>query len=148
MTLHLPRLSRLLTTVVLALAAPLAMAGDAENSDQRLDLRFTPAEQAIFLADMQVMLGSVQGIVQGMADGDRAAIARFARLSGKRMARATPASIRAKLPPAFTELGAPTHLMFEEIAVRAETDDMDMLARQLAQAMKQCMACHATFKVH
>jgi hypothetical protein len=63
------------------------------------------------------------------------------------MARATPASVRAKVPKAFEELGGPTHLMFEELAVRAETDDMDQLAAHLGHTMKQCMACHATFKV-
>ena len=115
--------------------------------DGRFNLRLTPAEQADFLAEMRVMLGSVQGVVQGIAESDRAAIEKSARISGNRMARATPASIRAKLPPAFQELGAPTHMMFEELAVRAATDDMDQLAAHLGQTLRQCMACHATFKV-
>jgi cytochrome c556 len=59
-----------------------------------------------------------------------------ARRSGNRMARATPASVRAKVPKTF-----------EELAVRAETDDMDQLAAHLGHTMKQCMACHATFRV-
>ena len=52
------------------------------------------------------------------------------------------------MPKAFEELGGPTHLMFEELAIRAEPDDMDQLAAHLGQTMKQCMACHATFRVH
>jgi len=143
-------MSRLLSILVLVLAWPLAALAQAPAAsgaeDARFNLRLTPSEQADFLAEMRVMLGSVQGIVQGIAESDREAIAKFARISGNRMARATPAAVRAKLPPAFQELGAPTHLMFEELAVRAATDDMDQLAAHLGQTLQQCMACHAAFK--
>lgn len=97
---------------------------------------------------MRNMLASIQGIMQGIGESDRARIAAAARQSGNRMARATPASVRAKLPQAFRDLGGPTHMMFEELAVRAETDDMDNLARDTSTLMNQCMACHATFRVH
>ena len=126
--------------------ALLAQPGQAAE-DLRTELRLTPAERAEFLAEMRVMLGSVQGIVQGIAEGDREAIARFARVSGNRMSRATPAPVRAKLPPAFQDLGGPTHLMFEELAIRAESDDMDQLSHQLARTLQQCMACHAAFRL-
>lgn len=118
----------------------------AEPLDGRFNLRLTPQEQADFLAEMRVMLGSVQGIVQGIADEDREAIARFARLSGNRMARATPATVRARLPETFKALGGPTHLLFEEIAIRAETDEMPQLTRLLGETLNQCMACHAAFR--
>lgn len=39
-------------------------------------------------------------------------------------------------------------MMFEELAIRAETDEMEMLARDTAKLMQQCMACHETFRVH
>lgn len=117
------------------------------QSDSRHDLRLTPDEQAQFLSEMRVMLGSVQQIAEGLGRGDRALIIEAARRSGNRMARATPASVRAKVPKSFEELGGPTHMMFEELAIRAETDDMDQLAAHLGHTMKQCMACHATFKV-
>jgi hypothetical protein len=115
--------------------------------DQRHDLRFTAQEQQRFLSEMRAMLGSVQQIAQGLGSADRTLIAEAARRSGNRMARATPASERAKVPKAFEELGGPTHLMFEELAIRAETDDMDQLASLLGQTMQQCLACHALFRV-
>jgi hypothetical protein len=131
-------------TTWLLIACP-ALAGPPP--DGRTELRLSPAERAEFLAGMRTMLGSVQGIVQGIAASDREAIARHARTSGNRMARATPASVRARLPKGFQDLGGPTHLMFEELAVRAETDDMDQIARHLADTMQLCMACHAAFRV-
>lgn len=136
--------------VGLLLVASQATAQTVREPDGRHDLHLTPSEQAQFLSEMREMremLGSVQQIAEGLGTGDRALIAAAARRSGNRMARATPASVRAKLPKAFEELGGPTHLMFEELAIRAETDDMDQLASHLGQTMKQCMACHATFKV-
>jgi cytochrome c556 len=85
--------------------------------------------------------------MQGMGEADRNRIAESARRSGNRMARATPASVRAKPPQSFRDIGGPTHMMFEELAIRAETDDMDMLAGEAGRLMNQCMACHATFRV-
>lgn len=131
----------------LALACASAHADDSTTADTRTDLRLTPGERVEFLAEMWQMLGSIQGVMQGIGDADRERIAAAARQSGNRMARATPASVRAKLPQSFRDIGGPTHLMFEELAIRAETDDMDSLARDTANLMNQCMACHATFRV-
>jgi len=122
-------------------------AGAQPADDPRINLKLTPEERVEFLAEMRQMLGSIQGVMQGIGDTDRERIATAARQSGNRMARATPASVRAKLPQSFRDLGGPTHMMFEELAVRAETDDMDSLARDTANLMNQCMACHATFRV-
>jgi cytochrome c556 len=116
--------------------------------DSRFNLKFTAQERAVFLADMRNMLASVQGVMQGIGESDRARIAAAARLSGNQMARATPASIRARIPQSFRDIGGPTHQMFEELAIRAETDDMDALARYTAELMHQCAACHATFRVN
>lgn len=107
-----------------------------------MDLGLKPEERVEFLAEMRQMLASVQGLLQ-----DRDRIAAAARLSGNRMARATPDSVREKLPQSFRDIGGPTHLLFEELAVRAETDEMDSLARFTAELMNQCVACHAVFRV-
>jgi cytochrome c556 len=125
-----------------------AGAADAQapSVDDRIDLGLTVGERAALLAEMRTMLASIQGILQGIGEGDRERIAESARQSGNRMARATPENLRAKLPQAFRELGGPTHMMFEELAVRAETDDMDTLAGATAVIMNQCLSCHATFR--
>jgi len=137
--------------VPLLLAAAAAHAADYAATqapvDARHNLQLTPAEQAEFLAEMRNMLASIQQIMIGIGTSDRALIAEYARRSGNKMARATPAAVRAKLPPAFQALGEPTHMGFEELAIRAESDDMDMLARDAGKLMNQCMACHAAFKV-
>jgi len=117
-------------------------------SDPRQNLQLTPSERVEFLSEMRNMLASIQQILLGIGSSDRELIAEYARRSGNRMARATPALVRAKLPQSFRDIGGPTHMMFEELAVHAETDEMEMLARQTGELMKQCMACHAAFRVH
>lgn len=117
-----------------------------KNIDNRINLRFTESEQAEFLSEMRQMLASIQGVIAGIGDGDRQLIIKSARYSGNRMARATPESIKNKTPQSFKEIGGPTHMMFEELVIRAETDDMDILSSFTADLMKQCLACHAMFK--
>jgi hypothetical protein len=124
-----------------------ATANAEQPADSRINLGFTAEESAVLLADMRNMLVSIQGILQGIGANDRTAIAAAARLSGNQMARTTPASIRAKVPKSFKDIGGPTHLAFEDIALRAETDEMDALARQTAEVMNQCAVCHAQFRV-
>lgn len=135
---------RFLLPLFLICAAIHAEAAPVEDTRTRLGL--TPAERAEFLAEMREMLASIEGIVSGIATADRERIAAAARYSGNRMARATPASVRAKLPEAFKELGGPTHMMFEEIVIRAETDDMNGLTKLTGETLRQCLACHALFR--
>ena len=119
----------------------------ASAADPRQKLKLPPSERTEFLSEMRNMLASIQQIMLGIGSADRELIAEYAHRSGNKMARATPAKVRAKLPQSFQDIGGPTHMMFEELAVHAETDEMDMLARQTGELMQQCMACHATFRV-
>jgi hypothetical protein len=109
--------------IILAFVSSLVWADTVPPVDTRINLSFTAQERIAFLAEMRKMLASIQGIVQGIGESDRNRIAEFARLSGNRMARATPASVRSKLPQSFRDIGGPTHMMFEELAIRAETDE-------------------------
>ncbi len=92
------------------------------------------------------MLTSIQGIMTGIGSKDRALIIKSARYSGNRMARDTLESIKKKTPLAFKNIGGPTHMKFEELAILAEEDDMGTLAEFTGELMKNCLACHAMFK--
>lgn len=133
-----------------ALILLFGVAAHAEGADAPQDgrtrLGLDEAERAVFLMEMRQMLASIQGVIAGIGNGDRARIADAARYSGNRMARATPASVRARLPESFRALGGPTHMAFEELVVRAETDDMDALATLTGDLMQRCLACHAQFR--
>jgi cytochrome c556 len=139
----------LLAACLLLCGFSLAAPGEGEQaagSDPRQSLGLSAAERTEFLAEMRQMLASVQGVVAGIAARDRTSIAEAARASGNRLARATPQSIRERLPREFKEIGGPMHLMFEELAIRAETDDMETLTAFTGELMQQCLACHSMFR--
>ncbi len=119
---------------------------DIVNQDNRFNLGFTESEKAELLSEMRQMLTSIQGIIAGIGEEDRELIIKSARYSGNRMARGTSESIKNKTPQAFKDIGGPTHMMFEELVIRAETDDMETLASFTGELMKQCLACHSLFK--
>lgn len=116
--------------------------------DQRISLELTEIEEAEFLSEMRQMLASIQGIISGIGENNPEKIIQAARYSGNRMARATPQSVKAKIPQSFKEIGSPTHMMFEELVIRAETDDMETLTVFTGEIMQQCVNCHAIFKVN
>lgn len=142
------KILNLLLSFTLILLSASVYADDNKKTDNRFNLHLTKAEQAEFLSEMRQMLASIQGIITGIGEEDRQLIIKSARYSGNRMARATPTSVKDKTPKAFKEIGGPTHLMFEELVVRAETDDMDTLSAFTGRLMQQCLACHARFKTH
>jgi hypothetical protein len=126
---------------------PVVLAESNSEVDSRIGLNLTEPEKSEFLSEMRQMLASIQGILTGIGTENRELIIRSARYSGNRMARNTPESTRKKLPQSFKDIGGPTHLLFEELVIRAETDDMDTLAEFTGQLMRNCLNCHATFKV-
>ena len=126
--------------------------GWAENKqiaiDQRISLGFTETEKSEFLIEMRQMLVSIQGVISGIGENNPEKIIMAARNSGNRMARATPETITVKTPQSFKEIGGPTHMMFEELAIRADTDDMESLTVLTGEIIQQCVTCHAMFKVN
>ncbi len=123
-------------------------AGDHEVQDKRFNLGLSSPEKTEFLSEMRQMLTSIQGVIEGISKEDRELIIKSARYSGNRMARETPESIKKKTPQSFKDIGGPTHMMFEELVIRAETDDMNTLTSFTGELMKQCLACHGMFKVN
>lgn len=116
--------------------------------DTRISLGFNDEEKAFFYKEMQQMLGSIQGILIGLGEEDREKIIAAAKQSGNAMPRKMLDSVRKKTPPEFKALGHPTHMMFEELAVRAQDDDMASIAAFTGKLMGNCMACHAKYKVN
>jgi hypothetical protein len=121
-------------------------AAQQAQADPRYNLGLQGADKVQFLAEMRQMLASIQGVLEGIAEEDREKIKAAARYSGNRMARATPDSVRSRLPQGFREIGGPTHLMFEELVIRADTDEMEDLVEFASDLMKQCLACHARYR--
>jgi hypothetical protein len=133
--------------LLLGLVLPVASVQAADTlADPRYSLGLQGADKVQFLGEMRQMLASIQGVLEGIAEEDREKIKEAARYSGNRMSRATPESVRARLPQEFRQIGGPTHLMFEELVIRADTDEMEDLVEFTGELMKQCLACHARYR--
>ena len=116
-----------------------------QATDSRRQVALTPAERDAVLAEMRMMLGSVSGVLHGLAANDRQAIEKAARASG--MTMAVDPRLEQKLPREFLELGMATHKKFDQLAELAKTSvPADQVVRSLADVTTGCVACHAMYR--
>ncbi len=119
----------------------------AVATDEREVIVLSVEERTLLLAEMRTMLSSVQGVVAALADEDNVALVEAARASGRRLAAGVPASAAAKLPQGFKELGGPTHMGFDTLAMAAEQGETsDMLLMRLGDVLGNCVSCHARYR--
>lgn len=115
--------------------------------DGRLIITLTEAEKAIVMEQMRQMLSSVQGIADGLAQGDSQAVLGSASKSGPSMMQDLPSQIRMKFPEPFSQMGMATHMAFEQIAQEAkDIKDPVPILKKLSEAIQNCDACHATYR--
>lgn len=138
----------LISIILLAFTLPVAGAQAADAFERRAVLALTPAERAILLEEMHAFLAGVQKLTDALGRQDFPAAAQAARVLGPAMAHEVPASMRAKLPLEFRQLGASTHADFAQIAMDAETlGDVSHSLGQLSATLQKCVACHTSFQV-
>lgn len=119
-------------------------------SDQRSPVVVTEEEHAFILGEMRGLLESIADILEASEAGDRARVAASARRSGMNgpETKHIPKSLGAKLPPEFKKLGLATHRAFDQIALDADQfGDSQVTRRQLVDVMRNCTACHATWRL-
>ncbi len=117
-------------------------------SDGRSAILLTPAERDVVLGEMRAMLASVQGIASAIADGEGERAANAASAVGTGATHAVPATLMAKLPLEFKQLGLGVHSNFDTIAVAArQGEEADLLLSRLADQLSQCVACHALYRI-
>jgi cytochrome c556 len=114
------------------------------STDPRTAVQLPVEARDAVLAEMRTMLGSVQGVLDGAARSDTAAIRGAAKASGLVMA-ADPA-LEAVLPPEFLRLGMRTHQAFDTLAATASAGAAPAVAR-LAEIASGCVACHAAYRL-
>lgn len=119
----------------------------ARVDDNRQIVPLTEAERALVAIEMRQMLASVQGVTEGLARGDMAAVGEAASRSGMVMMQELPSQIRMKFPATFGQMGLASHKAFDRIAQEAKTiKDPAPILRQLSDGMRNCVACHATYR--
>lgn len=117
-------------------------------SDGREAIVLRADEKDLILAEMRTMLASVQGVVEGIANKDMKRVVQAARQSGSAAAAQVPANLMAKLPLGFKQLGHAAHQGFDEMIVGVESGEPeDFLLARLGERLKNCVACHAAYRL-
>jgi hypothetical protein len=122
-----------------------------DDEDGRTALGLTSPEKAYVLDQMRQFVGSIQGIAAGLADGDRAKAVEAAAARGlKRNANnpAFPPTLDAKLPASWKLFGGGMRKGFDALAEGiSDSEDTKQSLRQLGELMKNCVGCHASYRI-
>ncbi len=120
----------------------------AAAKDLRTVIVLTAAERAVVLQEMRDMLGGTQAVVAGLANDDMKAVASGARPQGMHVMHGVPASLRARLPMGFKQMGMAMHTDFDQIALDAESlGDPRHTLKQMDALLQKCVACHSTYRI-
>lgn len=115
-----------------------------ESADGRIAVPLPLEARDAVLAEMRLMLNSVQGVLAGAAQSDTAAIQRAAAASGLVMA-ADPA-LEQVLPEGFLQYGMATHRAFDSLAANASAGPAAAI-EGLAAITGTCVTCHAAYRL-
>ena len=119
----------------------------AATHDTRQAIAVNKEELAFVLAEMRGFLESVQGIVEGVTMSDMKAVAAAGRKNGMSAMAHAPPTLMKKLPKGFRMLGVGTHKKFDGLAAEAnQMGDKAQVLKQLSGLLRNCTACHATYR--
>ncbi len=128
--------------VILGTTAP----GSAE--DPRMAVVLTKTERAMVLGEMRTLLATTQTLIEALNENDLKRAENAARKVGKAAVSTMDFRLRAKLPLEFKRLGFGTHDAFDDIADMAAAGKPPAeIQRRLAEAMNNCIACHASYRL-
>lgn len=116
--------------------------------DKRSAIVLEPAERALVLGEMRDFLIAVQAITEAVTRNDAKAIADAARPMGMAAAAGAPATLAAKLPLEFKQLGRSVHEDFDRLALDTDAlGDVKHAHAQLGEMLKKCVVCHARYQI-
>ena len=119
-----------------------------EGTDGRTTILLDANERDIVLAEMRGFLTSVQQITRGISADNMDLVAEYAKKSGKAAQSEVPGTLVGKLPLPFKKLGSDTHKKFDQLAMDAiDLSDGSFALEQLSDLMKNCVTCHATYRI-
>ncbi len=123
----------------------------ADEGDGRTVVALTPPEKAYVLDQMRQFVESIQNVAAGLADEDRARAAEAAAARGfKRNANdpSFPPALGNKLPVEWKQFGGGVRKGFDTLGQGiSEKQDTGQSLRQLGELMKNCVGCHASYRI-
>jgi hypothetical protein len=116
-------------------------------TDGRTAIVLTPGERDLVLGEMRDFLVALQAISAAAAADDSSGLIEAARRVGGAAQQGVPASLVGKLPLTFKQLGFATHQRFDQLADNVQDlGDTGPALADMADLMRNCIACHATYR--
>ena len=120
----------------------------APSEDERVVVKLSKDERNLILSEMRNFLISTQGVSEAITNNDLKLVAKLASEAGMQAEKNTPSALLLKIPLAMKTLGFDTRHKFDQIASDAmKVSDPLHSRNQLDVLMKNCIACHASFKI-
>lgn len=137
-----------LSLLLVAIGYKFIQGSVAVSDDERVAIVLSKEERNLILNEMRNFLINTQKISEAITNEDMELVAILAKSAGMAAEENTPGSLLAKIPLAMKTLGFDTRKRFDQIAADAEELKVPVHSRrQLEQLMKNCIACHASFKI-
>jgi len=142
-------LNLVLLVALAAVAYKFIVVGNVvKSTDGRTALVLEAGERDLVLKEMRGFLEAVQAITEAVGNNDMKAIAEAAKGVGMGAVADLPATLMAKLPLEFKDLGLKTHKGFDAIGKEAgEMEDAKVALAKLSQLMLNCTGCHAGYRL-
>ncbi len=138
----------LLLAVLTAIGYKFVQGDVAPSEDERIAVNLSKAELHLVLREMRNFLISIQGISEAISNQNLKLAAKLASEAGMQAEKNTPGSLLSKIPLAMKTLGFDTRQKFDQISSDAlQLNDPIHSRNQLDQLMKNCIACHASYKM-
>jgi KaiC/GvpD/RAD55 family RecA-like ATPase len=120
----------------------------APSEDNRIAVNLSKDERNLVLNEMRNFLISTQAVSEAITNKDLKLAAKLASEAGMQAEKNAPGSLLSKIPLAMKTLGFDTRQKFDQIALDAlQLNDPMHSRNQLEVLMKNCIACHASFKI-
>lgn len=122
--------------------------GEVEKSDDgRVSVLLSKDERNALLTEMRTWLETTQAILTAASADNFEEVAIVATKSGMGAEASTPGSLFRKLPVDMKALGFDTRKRFDDIAADAlKYKDSKRTVAQVAEAMNNCIGCHASYR--
>lgn len=144
-------MSRATSVMRAAAVAMLAMAATAPaaDSDSRVLVKLPAPMQEHMLGNMRDHLQTLDQINRALAEGrwnDAATVAEQ-RLGVSSLAAHGAEHMAPFMPKPMQAIGTAMHRAATEFAVHATEGDLRQSVKQLAEITRQCVACHAAYRI-
>ncbi len=118
------------------------------GSHGRTSILLSPGERDLVLGEMRAFLQASQQILAVTSQGSMGGVVEAARAVGAAAQQGVPPSLIGKIPGEFKVLGFDTHTKFDLLAADAEQlGDPTHSLQQLAELTRNCVACHAVYRI-